>query len=184
MVRYAQSRSKSDCGPIALLNALKWAGIRCILRRDYKKIFSKTRCNQDGMESGTFRKNFDAALRYFARGKFSVMRRFWRGIAVMEEFLRDPNHAVITLFIEIDAETKKRDVPHLMLITEVSKTGKAFLCVNPIDRNKAAAEWKSRKKIIDDHRPCMDPYGHPTPVLWFLIKKPKKRKRGKRSGMK
>jgi hypothetical protein len=49
MPRYVRQRDKNSCGPIAILNALKWAGVRVSIRRGYKLIRKDTKyCPHDG----------------------------------------------------------------------------------------------------------------------------------------
>ncbi len=171
MIRYAKQKNSSDCGPIAILNALKWAGVRCTYQSDLKKITEKSRCDSVGTSYGYFEK----ALRHFAHGNFTVTRKAWPGIAVFQKFLRNPDHAAISFFVDTDERKKrKKKSPHAMLIVGTRKTGGRFLCVNfPEYSRGKTAEWVSRGKIIAGHRPIRH-LGYSYPSLWFLEKEIRK----------
>lgn len=48
MVRYARQTSNSNCGPFALLNAIKWAGDRATIRRDIGVLSTLCLCLRHG----------------------------------------------------------------------------------------------------------------------------------------
>lgn len=51
MIRYIKQRDKYNCGPVAVLNALKWAGKKVTYASDFKKI--KEAC-KSGKKNGTY----------------------------------------------------------------------------------------------------------------------------------
>jgi hypothetical protein len=52
MRKYCKQRNKMDCGPTAVLNALKWAGYSHTLKKDYAKI--KKQCKFDEVSGSEF----------------------------------------------------------------------------------------------------------------------------------
>jgi len=170
MTRYAkQPRGSSVCGPIAILNALKWAGARATLRAHLKEIVEEAGCNQE--TEGTLLTAFESALRHFGKEQLRVRTVFpWPGIETLEAFLRNSEHAVITGFRWKNKKTGKSDVHHA-LIVGVSKTGKTLLCVN-YDEGKTTVARVRRKEFLLDHAQRKDAgdLGGVSPCLWFLEK--------------
>jgi hypothetical protein len=60
MVRYARQRDRYSCGPIVLLNALKWAGYQASVREYKKCLMERTSCDR----SGTWGGGIDWGLRH------------------------------------------------------------------------------------------------------------------------
>jgi len=172
VTRYAkQPRGSSICGPIAILNALKWAGAQATLRKDLKEIIKKTGCNRG--EYGTMLTAFEVALRHFGKEWFRVTVKYpWPGIETLETFLRNPEHAVITVFRWRDKKSLTSG-EHYAFITGVSKTGRTFFSVNYGDNYQTVAHVR-REEILEDHRISKDEWGGIFPHLWFLekIKRP------------
>src|SRR3989344_6696712 len=172
MTRYAkQPRGSSVCGPIAILNALKWAGARATLRAHLKEIVEEAGCNQE--TEGTLLTAFESALRHFGKEQFRVRTVFpWPGIETLEAFLRNSEHAVITGFRWRDKEPLTSG-EHYAFITGVSKTGRTFFSVNYGDNYPTVAHVR-REEILEDHRISKDEWDGSFPHLWFLekIKRP------------
>jgi len=76
MPRYARQRNRYSCGPIAIINALKWAGKPASLAKYFDRFRRWCKCGyyerQIRQYVGTHRRNFDAALRRAGRNLFRV----------------------------------------------------------------------------------------------------------------
>lgn len=72
MVKYSKQRNKTDCGPTAVLNALKWAGYSVSIRKGYKSI--KKNCKYRPV-FGTSSSNILWTLRKYKKLKTRVLVR-------------------------------------------------------------------------------------------------------------
>ena len=70
--RWIRQQDTFRCGPVAVANALKWAGIPCSWKRDKDYLSELCRVNRTW---GTKPKDFENALREASGGTFAVRRR-------------------------------------------------------------------------------------------------------------
>jgi hypothetical protein len=61
--RYVRQKDDYGCGPIAVLNALKWAGYDAQYKRDYARLIRLCKCTK----GGTIDDNFNKAIRQYKR---------------------------------------------------------------------------------------------------------------------
>ena len=73
--RYAKQPDSYSCGPIAILNALKWAGNKVTIRDHLKSLKVLCKCEIDGEKFGTAHKDFDKAIRKAGRRSLYVLRK-------------------------------------------------------------------------------------------------------------
>lgn len=103
MVRFVKQRDRFRCGPVAILNALKFFGKKC----DYsylKRISNSCHCwGKDGTKSG----KFDKALRRLGKRFFRVRRTYNCSFDKIDGALRK-NKLVIVNYTWID----ERKTPH------------------------------------------------------------------------
>jgi hypothetical protein len=59
--KYARQLDDFSCGPVAVLNALKWVGYDANYKRDHKRLVKLCRCTKDG----THDEGFDRAIRNY-----------------------------------------------------------------------------------------------------------------------
>lgn len=94
MTRYVRQRDNYSCGPVAIANALKWAGSKFSYRRYHPMFIAAAKCQKP---RGTKRGHFDRTLRFFARtfDWFKVKRALGIKRAGLLSFLRSSDHAAI-----------------------------------------------------------------------------------------
>src|SRR3989338_743600 len=164
MVRYAQQPDEDSCGPTVILNALKWAGVRCTVRKDFERIAQKSEYSKEG---GLPEKKLARALTSFGDTFFTVRQRRWRGIAEVKRHLENPKCAVVTYY------THEKGA-HVTLVIGVSKTRKAFLCANYHNVYKTALAWVPQHEFAKYHSKKKTAGVLLFPAVWFLTKIPKK----------
>jgi hypothetical protein len=58
--RWIAQKNKSSCGPIAILNILKWLEIEINYSKDYCKYKRKCKCTKDGTHQPHFEKSLNS----------------------------------------------------------------------------------------------------------------------------
>lgn len=71
MVKYSKQLNKTDCGPMAVLNALKWAGYPVSCRRGYKSI--KKNCKWKAGQ-GTYYSDIYKTLQKYSKLKSRIIK--------------------------------------------------------------------------------------------------------------
>jgi len=70
--RYTRQRTQSDCGPVAILNILKWAGLRATYDSSIEYIKNMARYKHDEDFSGTHQWDLRRALNRMSRGRLKT----------------------------------------------------------------------------------------------------------------
>lgn len=164
MPRYVRQRNKYSCGPVAIINAIKWAGGHVTMRKDFKRLIKATHCSFVGSYWGTNLSNLDCVLRHEGRRRFKVMRRSRSGIKAIEEHVRKDGCAAIINYCYPDKKTGGY-CGHYMLLVDALPSGKTFICVNNSRKGPTVAQFR-RSTIIDDLKPRFLNY----PYVWFLTR--------------
>lgn len=120
MPRYCAQRSRSDCGPIVLINALKWAGVRVTLR-DHLPYFNQV-CRPEGM--GTSLARFKQVLGEVKPGRFTSRYRDEPSLSETEAHLK--SGGAVILFYDVGPHF------HFTLIIGRQGKGRTFLVVNGV----------------------------------------------------
>ena len=157
-IRYTKQPDNYGCGPIAILNALKWAGKRATLATHYKALVRRCKSKDpDGHEfNGTTAQNFQDTLKYVSQKSFTVEKVHQPGInRIRKELSKDK--AVALLHLNPDGTS------HYTLI--IGLHGKeAFLAVNAFEdtstvtviSKKIMKFWTVKRKYL--------------PMAWILTK--------------
>ena len=119
MPRYVRQRDQYRCGPIAILNALKWAGAR-VSSSDYLDYLTELAvCGPS--PRGTWHKTFDRALRVAGEDFYSVRRIYYPTLGEIEFHLQDDGAIVLNYYWRID----KEDVSsrHFQLLVGMNASG-------------------------------------------------------------
>ena len=103
MVRFVKQRDRFRCGPVAILNALKFFGKKCTYS-DLKKISVSCHCWGPG---GTKESRLDEALRRLGKKYFRVRRTYNYSFDKIDEALRK-NKLVIVDYVCVDENKKLR----------------------------------------------------------------------------
>lgn len=165
MPRYVKQPDKASCGPIVIMNALKWGGKRYTLKNDFWRLIRKCRCGPDKL--GTSPKHLDRCLRDETQGCLEIARRLEPSIREIEEHLCQRNGAVIINYLWICKKTGKRH-GHFALFTDVSKTGRMFTGIN--DKRGITIVSRRRSTLLRHLRLRGLRDEHSYPMVWFLTK--------------
>ncbi len=164
MPRYVRQYDKFSCGPIAIINAIKWGGGHATLRQDRKRLMEKCNCS---MEDGSHFRYFNRALREeCAKLSVEVKCYFRVNIGGIERHLRSGGAIIIT-YCWFEHESLKWE-GHYFLLTAASKSGKSFLGINP--ECGQTFSWCRRQKIIDHLNHKYKKNTEYSPAVWFLRK--------------
>ena len=126
MPRYVKQRDHFRCGPIVILNALKWAGVEVSSSEHLDYLTELTACGPP--PRGTWHGTFDPALRAAGKGFYSVRRVHHPPLGRIETHLQDGGAVVFNYFWRKEKEgTEGR---HFHLLVGMSSSGNSFYVVN------------------------------------------------------
>lgn len=92
---YATQHDYYSCGPVAILNALKWVGVRATMKNMHSELCNMCYTSK-GDYGGTFPQEIDRVLRIYSRfHDFKVLRLRKIGIKRVTELLLHPNQSII-----------------------------------------------------------------------------------------
>jgi hypothetical protein len=120
--RYTRQRDQFRCGPVAIMNALKWAGKKCSYDELRDPLTRSCKCKSP---HGTKHRNFDAVLREAGKKLYSVRRVYHPTLAEIESHLRGGGAIVLNY-----KWGKNKYDRHFHLLTGVSPSGDFFYTVN------------------------------------------------------
>ena len=92
MIRYVRQQDAYRCGPISILNALKWAGRDVTYKKDLARISRSCKCIYP---NGTTRGCFDRCLRIEGRGHLGIVKKMSFSIRDIDNHLEDGGAALI-----------------------------------------------------------------------------------------
>ena len=164
MVRYTRQYNEYTCGPVAIINALKWSGHKATLKQDLKLFAQECRCEPC---NGTSHGNFDRVLRAKSNGRFTVRRRVCPNLADIEQHLLRPKCAVIINFLRVDENEKELDA-HYALLTGITESEK-FMQINSF--NGKTVEMATKQQLLRDLEKRKGKNGKIYPRAWFLTKR-------------
>ena len=141
-VRYIRQKDQYSCGPIAIMNILKWSGVE-FSYREAIKFFQKI-CNCRASHGGTTHSSFDWALRRVGEhleGGLHIRRVYRPALWQIEEHLKAGGVIALNYHWRKDTagkkvkkvkKVKKGDLEgrHFILLVGVSEEGQSFLTVN------------------------------------------------------
>lgn len=170
-MRYLNQTNRHSCGPVAVINALKWAGIKATWEKDGKRITKLCNTTKDGTLGG----DVTVAVRKASKGKIKVTRRFIR------LDLRTFRHSPRSDLQKIDRHLKKGGAVLLDLSAYnlqgeicghisccVGKDGDFYLIANHVHRTDMVGgntvQRIHKNFLFDELQAC---YGH---SYWLLTK--------------
>lgn len=127
--RYYKQRDEFRCGPIAIFNALKWAGgfPGLTAKQALPRLTTLCECVKP---HGTYHRPLDKTLRLAGRGFFDVRRVYAPKLKEIEKHLR-AGGAIIINFRWLEMRKGKMvDARHYVLVTDISIFGEYFGVVN------------------------------------------------------
>jgi len=159
MIHYVKQRDKFRCGPVAVLNSLRWVGADVSANYVYE-LSEKCKTKSYGM-SGTNYYNFDRILRDEGQDLVNVKLILKPRLYEIEEHLREGG--VVVLNYAWGQEDSHR---HYTFIPEESETGKTFVMVNEFD-NRPAVTKVRRKTFVNR---CFAHRNDDDAKAWLLTK--------------
>lgn len=95
-VRFCRQRDKYSCIPIGLLNVMKWCGIKCSYKNDFKRMFKECKTSKS---TGSNVKYFYSVLKRNLKGyaKVEYIELFSRQSKFIEKNLKDEKHSILVI---------------------------------------------------------------------------------------
>ncbi len=165
MSRYVRQRDQFRCGPIAILNALKWAGSDATAEL-LPRLSRETKC--DPHYPGTWKTDLAMTLRKRGKKYFSVRQDGHPSMKKIEKCLRR-GESVLICFLCPGSRAKYGEWGgHYSLIVGVSDSGSSFMAVNRVTGEKPG--FLRRRSLRNDL--CRRKHdGTWYPTVWYLRKK-------------
>lgn len=121
MPRYMRQRNRFSCGPIAILNSLKWAGQKVTYEGWYRNLKRACGCNRI---FGTNQKIFDKNLRYLGSHLFTIRKRNRPKLSEIEKHVTNGGAVLLSYYWNNNGYSGR----HFALIVDYD--GKYFTVVN------------------------------------------------------
>lgn len=152
-MRYCKQPTNNTCLPTVILNARRWAGHNCTLKKDFEKIKKQFECVDGG-----FREKDNNCLKDSIYPAKIIKNMVGPSIEQLKEFLTNDkeNHSLILSYLPDHEIRKRRIIYHQILITEYKNN--SFLCINNFKKGKAA-------QYIDEK--IMEEYLSPSRKIYF-----------------
>lgn len=165
MPRYIKQYDSFSCGPIAILNALKWAGMRVTRKSHIRRLVKecKSKLGKSPKDWGTYSADLDKTLRKYGEKLFEVRKVRKCGIKELHKQLAD-NGAIIIAHLD---EGQREPEGHFSFWFKVDTDGLLFTGVN--DGGGKAVTTQTREQLIDKIRK-RNIDGDCYPDVWFLTK--------------
>jgi len=153
--RWIRQRNSSGCGPVAILNLLKWLGEPVTYAEGYPHFSKKMKTSRYGTE-----------LRDFVRVLYKIENikispRTVPNIGVIDDAL-EHGRAVIMKSAYFNGDALEG---HYFLVTE--KTDKSFFCVNVNHRHQWVSKPSFRLKWLQHHQNYCTECGI-APYCWII----------------
>jgi hypothetical protein len=153
MPRYTKQRSPYECGPTALLNSLRWAGIKTGYKDSREALWQACLCYP---RRGTYSGRFDSAIKELSRGLFTVRRLCRPTLQAIERHLLSGGTVVLNYR---QSSNRKRVCRHFTFLAGISPDGEVFQVVNdyregPAKQKVSRATFKSKNlqyQRVDPH---------------------------------
>ena len=141
MVRYVKQKDNSSCGPIALINTLKWLGFKTSC--DFL-LTARNLCKWD--EDGTTDLNLERALKYF---NIKKKRKVQPSLDDIDKHIDSGGAVLISYFNIYSMSGFKKDAGHFALC--IGRTSRTYMMIN--DRTNRTKNRRYRdimQSILDN----------------------------------
>ena len=162
MLRYVRQYNDYTCGPVAIINAIKWSGHKATIKQDLKHITNECRCDP---RNGTSHGNFDRILRKESKERFRVRRRLFPTLEEIAQHLVRPGHSVIINFLRVNKGGIEIDA-HYALLVGAMEAVQEFVQINSFEGETVARV--NRYQLAEDLRQRKSIRGKVYPRAWFL----------------
>lgn len=124
--RYFKQRDFSRCGPVAIFNSLKWAGVDVTIKHDFSRICRL--CPYDG--KGVPHVYMDRTLRKAGRGHFTARLVRRPKLREIENHLRSGGAVIFNFYWEKVTRNHIETSRHYVLMSDMSPSGTYFGMAN------------------------------------------------------
>lgn len=126
--RYFKQRDFFRCGPVAILNALKWAGVPVTVKHDLPRICRMSKC--DSVWGGAVHNDMNSTLRRAGRGHFKVRLVCRPKLHEIEFHLWDGGALIVNFHYERVTKDWFESSRHYVLLSDMNLSGERFGMVN------------------------------------------------------
>lgn len=124
MTRYVKQKDSFRCGPVAILNALKWAGIKVSYDSFINCLTLLCLCTPS---RGTKHGDFDLILRGVGEGYYTVKRIYRPKLNQIEKHLKSGGAVILNYRIHRDSTCERR---HFQFTIDTDRKGEKFKIAN------------------------------------------------------
>jgi len=135
-MRYTKQRKSYNCGPVAILNAMRWAG----QNENLSSIEEKCKCE---FPYGTQPKDLNAAIDYYKKDLLVSYKRINPSIDNIKNHLRKGGIILYRYLYYVDNKVKG----HYSVIDGLSRSEKSFYTVNQYGLGKARQSVREKMFI-------------------------------------
>ena len=158
-MRYLSQHDQYSCGPVALMNILRWIGLDIHYRNEIEWFQEITHCREDGILMGTTFGDMTRALKKF---KNLLTYHYLKHPKMLDLILNLALGRVVILSYRIQPKCKRAIPGHYIVIIE--KKGEKYLCLNTF--NGKAKRWIPEKEVERFFE-----ISRQYPVMWVINKK-------------
>ena len=168
--RYVRQNDHFSCGPVAIANAMKWAGLKFSYAKSRERFLKACNCQNP---VGTTTRNFERALRELTDGLIEVKRRYGASTEDIKNHIKDGGSVVVCGKRVWDFQLGSH------YFNCVDYDGNKFLVTNETPSGSVNGEeiyswlWLTKKqfeKKIDSGDISDELYRTKYPKAWFLTK--------------
>jgi hypothetical protein len=169
MPRYVKQRDEFRCGPVAIVNVLKWMGCDATAKL-IPGLCKELRVTKD---YGTSESDLERALARRGKGKFSIRKDTHTSLKKIEARIRE-GMAVLLIYshngLPHNLNKDGEKWWHIVLVTGVSENGATFYIANYRTNDQKRQHAAERDVFRDDLRRRKS-YGEwCDPTAWYLKK--------------
>ncbi len=143
--KYFKQRDKFRCGPVAILNALKWAGVAVTVKHDLPRLCRLCSC----VDSGIQHEAMNRGLRKAGRGHFTTRLVWHPKLHEIENHLRSGGAIIVNYHWEKVTRYHIEISRHYVLMSDMSDSGTYFGMANY--QQKRPAYQRVHRNTIKNH---------------------------------
>jgi len=162
-MRYLRQRDQFTCGPVAIMNAIRWAGGEARYEDKFDDYVERCRCVPPW---GTKHGAFDRVLREEGGGLYEVRRVYRPTIPQMTQHLLNGGAVILNYRSGEKHKDRRKEKRHFYLLIEASPFGLIFGTVN---RNRNTPAF-SEVAIMSLEEDCRNRQSDPSFKAWFLTR--------------
>lgn len=150
-MRYIRQRDRTSCGPVAIINAVRWAGGEAKYEDKFEDYVKRCRCVSPW---GSTHNAFERTLREEAEGLFKVLRVYRPTISQITSHLLSEGAVILNYRSGRKCKDRRKEKRHYYLLTSSSPFGMIFGTVNRNENTPAFCEIAimSLKEDCKHHR--------------------------------